>query len=214
MKTKLLFPSLIAFASALTGSASHAALMYSGVQNVAIPFDLPAGLDGVYLRLSDGATSVTYPANWNTEPWINPFFGGVYVANSDYLRPVITGTDQIMNLSVGTVIGLGSNFVAGESGSTSHVGVAANQFQIGTPGLLGFAFKTNIAGPDYYGWLRMTVKNTAGQTGTIVDWAYESTAGISVMAGVNVVPEAGTAIFGLACAAVGLCRRRRAVRGR
>lgn len=53
-------------------------------------------------------------------PWFNPFFGGVFIANGDLLRPVITGTDQVVNLAAGTMIGATSNFVVGESGSTCY----------------------------------------------------------------------------------------------
>ena len=195
---------LLVFATAAT---ARAALFYSGVQNVPIPFALPAGLEGVYLRMSDGATSATSPADWSTAPWLNPFFGGVDVANSPLLRPVITGADQIVNLASGTVIGLGSNFVAGESGSATHVGGAANQFQIGTSGLIGFVFETTVGGPDFYGWLRMNVNNTV--PGTIVDWAYDNTAGTPVLAGISSVPEPTTVLMGVALCAVSVLRRRR-----
>ena len=154
----LLLPCL-AFAS-----AARAALVYSGVQNLPIP----ATLDGTYLRLTDGAVSGTFPASWATAPWLNPFFGGVDIANSPLLRPIITGTDQILNLAVGTVISSASNFVAGESGSSTHVGAGAGQFALGTAGLLGFAFRPTAADPVSYGWLRLIVNNTG--PGSIVDW--------------------------------------------
>lgn len=204
MKTsRFLFCALLAIGMA-AGPDAHAALMYSGVRNVAIPFALPAGQDGVYVRLSDGITSTSYPGDipWNTQPWLNPFFGGVDIANSPLLRPVITGTDQIVNLAFGTVIDSAGNFVAGESGSSLHVGAAANQFHIGTPGLMGFAFKTAPAGPDYYGWLRMSVNNVGD--GNIVDWAYNDAAGTPVIAGVSAVPEPATAVIGLALLGVSL----------
>ena len=112
-----------------------------------------------------------------------------------------------MNLSSGTVINAASNFVAGESGSATHVGGAANQFQIGTPGIIGFAFETTVGGADYYGWLRTTVNNVGA--GTIVDWGYETTAGVPVLAGLAAVPEPATFAAGLLCLTAGMVWRRR-----
>ena len=209
MKTcRSLFPTLLTIAMGCA-AASQAAVVYSGVRNVAIPLALPAGQEGAYVRLSDGVTATSYPGDtlWNTQPWLNPFFGGVDIANSPLLRPVITGTDQIVNLALGTVINGTSNFVAGESGSSTHVGGAANQFHIGTDGILGFVFETSVGGPDYYGWLRLDVNNAG--PGTIVDWAYESTAGVPVLAGLVSVPEPATAVIGVALLGVGMLRRRR-----
>ena len=200
MKTRHLLPALIVFAV-----PAHAALIYSGVQNVGIP----QTFEGVYLHLTDGATALAFPANWSTEPWLNPFNGGVYIGNSPLLRPVITGTDQIVNLSVGTTINAASNFVADESGSTTHVGAAANQFHIGTPGILGFVFETTSGGPDYYGWARLNVDNVGA--GSIVDWAYETTAGVAIQAGQIIsVPEPATALVGVALLGACVLRRRRA----
>ena len=185
MNSKFLwFLPLIAFAG-----MARAAIVYSGLQNIPIPVSPPAvGLEGVYLNLATGATANAFPADWATAPWINPFFGGVDIANSALLRPVITGADQIVNLAAGTVINGGSNFVLGESGSSTHVGAAANQFQLGTPGLIGITFKTTVGGPDLFGWIRITARNAA--PGAIVDWAYESTPGVGIAAGqITVVPE-------------------------
>ena len=202
MKTRHLLPALLFLASAIP---SRAALIYSGVQNVAIP----QTLDGVYVRLSDGFVTGTYPGDpgWAAGAWLNPFFGGVDVGNNPLLRPIITGTDQIVNLSLGTVIDSGSNFVAGESGSSTHTGAAANQFHPGTPGLIGFAFETTVGGPDHYGWLRMTVNNAG--VGNITDWAIDDTAGVAVLAGVSSVPEPATVLVGVALCGVSVLRRRR-----
>ena len=179
--------------------------MYSGVQNIAVP----ATLEGTYLRLSDGTVSGAFPADWSTAPWLNPFFGGVDIANSPLLRPVIAGTDQIVNLAPGTVIASASNFVAGESGSTTHVGPSANQFQIGTAGIIGFVFETTVGGPDFYGWAKVVINNAGA--GSITDWAYDNTPGTSIQAGqIAPVPEPATLAVGLLCIGAGIARRRRA----
>jgi hypothetical protein len=187
MKTRILLCALPILAAA---ASTHAALIYSGVQNIAIPIDPPlVGLEGVYLNLLTGATTTAYPGDWDTAPWINPAFGGSWVLNSALLRPVITGSDKVLNLALGTVIDDMGNFVPAASASTTHLGVLPGEFQVGTPGLIGVAFKTAVVGPDYYGWIRMTANNTLTQTGTIVDWAYDNVAGTAVQAGISAVPE-------------------------
>ena len=186
--------------------ASRANLIYSGT-DIIIPLDLA----GVYLNLSTGATALSQPADWNTAPWINPFFGGVYVASSPLLLPVITGTDRILNLAAGTVIGAAGTFAPGESGSSTHVGPAADQFQIGVPGIMGFKFLMTPGGAVHYGWLGMVVNNTGA--GTITEWAYESTPDTAVLAGSTTpVPEPAVVAVGLLCLAVGLARRRQGER--
>src|SRR5260221_8777709 len=154
MKSSLLLA--IGLAGLAFPGAGRAAVVYSGVQNIPIPVTQ----DGVYLRISDGAINSTFPANWSTEPWLNPFFGGVDIANSPLLRPVITGSDQILNLAPGTVINSTSNFVAGERGSSTHVGNGPGQFTLGTPGIIGLVFDTSGSSPAQYGWVRLEIDNS------------------------------------------------------
>lgn len=195
---------LSALCSLLLALPAQSAVVYSGMQNLAIPLNF----DGLYLNPYTGATSGSQPGAWNTEPWINPFFGGVYIGNDALLRSVITGIDQIVNLTSGTMIDASSNFVAGESGSTTHVGAGANQFQIGAPGFIGFAFEPNPSGSTLFGWLQITIENTGA--GTIHDWAYENTQGAGIQAGfTGLVPEPSRAVLLLGALAGVMMRRRR-----
>lgn len=203
---KIRFLALLLTLLSVAPSASHAGVVFSGIRDVAIPLSF----EGEYLRIDTGTTSGAYPADWDTAPWINPFFGGVYIGNSPLLRPVVTGTDQILKLAAGTVIGSGSNFVAGESGSTTHVGGGPGQFALNVPGYIGVDFQTTVGGPDYYGWIQMTISNTGAAE--INSWAYESVSGVSILAGA--VPETGTACFGLLLIGVSLWRRNRRAQAR
>jgi hypothetical protein len=186
---------------------ARGAVIYSGVQNLGVPQDP----DGLYLNIYSGATAGAQPGSWNTAPWLNPFFGGVWIAMGELFRPVITGTEidgevQIVNLAAGTMIDGSSTFASAESGSTTHVGGGPLQFQLATPGYMGFAFRQTVAGPVYYGWLQLTINNASA--GTIKDWAYESVAGVGIAAG---VPEPGRALLLFFGAFLTFLRRKRRI---
>ena len=200
MKSRL--PILLPILLLIAAPATRAATIFSGILDLPIPLEF----EGEYLRLDTGATAAALPADWATAPWINPFFGGVDIGNSPLLRPVITGADQILNLAPGTLIGSASTFAAGESGSSTHVGLGLGQFALGVPGYLGVAFRSTAAGPDYYGWMQIQISNTG--PGKIICWAREDVSGAPIQAGAGAVPEPGTALLSLMGAGLALRRRR------
>ncbi|WP_395736405.1 hypothetical protein [Prosthecobacter sp.] len=184
MNTSRLHSGILALLCALALAplpALQAAVVYSGVQDVSIPFTL----DGVYVNVATGATSTTQPGTWDTAPWINPFYGGTLIASNSVLRPSvvtgISGNERVLNLPSSTLIDAAQHFAAGYNGSDSHIGAAADQFQTGSPGLLGFSF--DLSGSTYYGWMRMTPSNSS--SGTVVDWAYEDTPNTALLAGIT-----------------------------
>jgi len=73
MPTSCLLFSLVAAALCGVATARAANVIYSGVQDIPIPTDFA----GVYLDPDTGATG------WD----INPFFGGVGIANSAAFQP-------------------------------------------------------------------------------------------------------------------------------
>lgn len=169
--------------------SAHAGVTYSGYQNIAIP----QSFDGLYLNVTTGATSFSQPADWNSSSWINPMFGGVWAGSSERLRPVITGSNQILNLGTGTLVSSASTFATGESGSTTHVGAGAGQFTLGTAGYMGFQFETSPGGTTQYGWLNTTISNTG--TGVIRDWGFEAEAGSIVVGRLEQsAPSGGTQV--------------------
>ena len=184
--------------------AAHGAIVYSGVQNIPIPFTF----SGVYVNVFTNLTSLTEPVDfYDTAPWINLDFGGVDISNGDMLHLVITGTDQALNLASLSLVASSSNFTVGSSASTTHMGSAPNQFQLNTPGYVGFSFNPAPAGPTYYGWMQISIDNTGTGTGTIHDWAYENVAGAPILAGI--VPEpTGPALLLLVLGGMALRRRR------
>lgn len=174
---------------------------------------IPMTIDGVYLNPLTGATVTTLPSGWNTEPWMNPFFGGVDVATDDLFLPVITGASTIVNLASGTVIDGTLTFATAESGSSDHTAavVMPNMFTLGTPGYLGFQFKPTTSSTDvFYGWASVTFNNTG--TGIITSYAWNDSPNTGILAGdIGLAPEPSRALL-LVVGSLGvLLRRRRSV---
>ena len=132
--------------------------IYSNLQNIAIP----TNFTGVTVNIAGGT--------------LNPFFGGVGVANNDLLQPLRASSGNlgtILDLSVGSTIDAGSLYLStGYGGSMDHLG---STFTAGQEGYIGF----KLNGADY-GWMRVVfTANTGGAV--IKDWAYDNSgAGIVV----------------------------------
>ncbi len=194
----------------ISTSSATAAVIYSGLQNIAIPFGgIPVGFDGVYINLDNGATSTSAITGWD----INPFFGGAGIANNSNFQPARTGTgnsDPVVRLNNGDLVSSLLSFSTGFGGSgdpVAHIGNGANQFGDGSEGYLGFRFTTDTSAGPYYGWIRLEfTNNTSG--GMIKDWAYDNT-GSSLTIGS--VPEPSRAIFLFFGISSLVLRRRRSV---
>ena len=144
--------------------------IYSNFQNTTIP----TNFTGVTVNIAGGT--------------INPFFGGVGVANNDQLQPLRTGTGNlatILDLSVGTTIDASSLYLStGYGGSLDHLG---STFTAGSEGYIGF----KLNGADY-GWMRVVfTANTAGAV--IKDWAYDSSGAAIVVGRIQQSAAAGSA---------------------
>lgn len=190
----------------MTASMSaNAAVIYSGVQNIAIP----TTFDGVYLDIDTGTTSTSVITGWD----INPFFGGFALGNSAAFQPVRTGTgnsDTILNLAYGTLVDSLLNYATGEAGSSDHIGGGANQFTDGSSGYLGFKFTDNSNAGPFFGWMRLTLTaNTSGAT--IHEWAYDNTGSGLLVGSLAAVPEPSRAMLLLLGLISMLIRRRRAI---
>ena len=151
---------------------------------------LPAAADVIYSNLQNTAIPTTYTGVTVVVAGgtINPFFGGVGVANNDLFQPVRVGTgdlDAIRNLAVGTAIDASSlSFSTGYGGSVSHLG---STFTAGTEGYLGF----QLNGTDY-GWMRVVFTNNTGGA-VIKDWAYDNSGAAIVVGRVEQSAAVGSA---------------------
>ena len=184
MKHSGLFPALLLWAAA---STAPAAIIYSGVQNIAVPQTFA----GVYVNILTKATSFSQPGDFDSAPWINLDFGGVDISNGNALRPVIAAPDRVVNLTTAQSVGSPSNLPPGANFSSSHTGPGPDQFKMLTVGYIGYGFSPTVGAPVQYGWAKITVNNAGN--GTIHDWAYESVANTSIQVGT--VPEPAGAVF-------------------
>ncbi len=170
MKPRLLwFPP--AFALVTLSLPATAATIYSDLKDIPIP----TNLTGVYLEVLGGATN-----NSDSSPvsgWgINPFYGGIAVANSPDFQPVRTGTgifDAIVNFLRGDDIDEDSVVASGYGGSSTHLDTTAGdgKFGVGTEGYIGF--KLNNDGTTNYGWMRV-IFDGLNADAVIKDWAYDN----------------------------------------
>ena len=131
-------------------------IIYSGMLN---PSAIPTDYTGMTVTVGDGT--------------LNPFFGGVGVANNNFLQPGRIGTgnlDAIVNFGLGTTIdsSITLDSALGYGGSSTHMGAGAMQFVAGSEGYIGF----KLDGVNY-GWMRVIFTNNTG--GAVVkDWAYDN----------------------------------------
>lgn len=197
---------LMAFSAVAAAGASagfvhnaEAAVISSGPVNITIP----SNIDGVYLNVVTGATgsSGASVSGWDLNPYSATslqFFsptapaGGVYVGS---------GTNVVSNLAVGTTI-------SGSSVYATAIGTATGFNFNSSDNIVGFRFQNEANGNAiHYGWMRIAIAGTlSAQPRAIVEYAYESQAGVGIQAGV--VPAPGAAAL-LALGAAGMTGRRR-----
>jgi MYXO-CTERM domain-containing protein len=199
MRLSRLEKHIVAAAAVAAGVAAsaNAGIVYSGVINFACAVDI----DGCYINvetntLSNGPGSGV--PGWDVNPYSSA--GGMNFFNSTgggQLRQPGQTTGPAGNLAAGTVIGSTGSF----NTATSNVyGNAAAGWQYSATNMIGFRF-VSAAGTTHYGWMRfaMGAPGSAGtaMTRTVVDYAYESTAGGSIVAGAVPAPGA-LALLGVA----------------
>jgi MYXO-CTERM domain-containing protein len=180
---------------------ADAAIVYSGVMNL----NVPATFDGLYLNFVTGATGSSggSTAGWDIDPWVS---GGnwLFFTNGNGANPdggVVGAGGAVSNLATGTMISGASSFL---TGSTPNL---TTNFA-GQTGFIGVRFVNEAnANQIHFGWVHMTVGATGGTASTIIDWAYESQAGVGIAAGAGIPAPGALALLGLA-GLVGSRRRR------
>lgn len=187
----------------LATAASHAVVVYrSGSLNI------PVTTNGLYLNVVNEANNLpastagsTVPG-WDINVWSTGGLGFfVGASGSGY---VLTAPGVVSNLAIGSLISGASTF-----GSGSNTLPNAAQWNLNSSdNLFGFSFVNEAGGTTHYGWGRLALGSAVNVAPRmLVDYAFESEAGMSIQAGV--VPEPTTfAMLGVGVAGLLLARRR------
>ena len=104
-----------------------------------------------------------------------------------------------INLTAGTLIGSSSTF----SGDYAYLG-GVNGFSGESTGFLGVRF--DIGGDIHYGWAELSFSSG---THSVLQWAYEDQAGVSIAAGTVPEPSHAALLLGAGAAGVAAYRRRK-----
>ncbi len=198
------FAAAAVVASAGAMSASHnadAAIVWSGIVNITIP----SNVDGVYVNVLTGQSGSlgSGVSGWDVNAYgatglqfFSPTGGG-------YVRGLGSSGTLVDNLAQGTLINASQSFGSGNAETTG-----ATAFNVGSmSNLVGFRFVNEATGQTHYGWMRILLGGAglAAQPRSIIEYAFESSAGVGIGAGVIVPAPGAIALLGLA----GLVSRRR-----
>ena len=206
MKNLKLEMHFAAAAALCVAGAANAAIVYSGTLNFVCAVDI----DGCYINVETGQLS-NGPGSgvpgWDVNPYSSA--GGMNFFNSTgggQMRFPGATTGPAGNLASGTTIGSTGSYNTATTGVV--FGAAAGNWQYSATNMIGFRF-VSAAGTTHYGWMRFAM-GAAGSSGTamtrtVVDYAYESVAGTSIVAGAGIPAPGALALLGVA----GLASRRR-----
>ncbi len=192
---------ILALILAAAPASTHAAILYSGLQNIGITNSFTS----VYVDVDAVSSGLTQATGWD----LDAFFGGEAFGNSINFQPArqsVAVNSAILRLNIGAVVDSSRNYWNAEAGSSTHIGAGSGQFTSGAEGYLGFKLVDNSAAGPYFGWMRVNFSN-AGGTGAIIDWAYENTSGTAITVGA--IPEpTSVLLLGLGSVLCALRRRR------
>ena len=200
--------SALALGAALVGAEQRADahIVWSGIVNI----NIPSTSNGVYLNVVTGqsATAGAGASGWDVNPWsssdLNFFNPNNVPIGGAYVTGLGAFSTRVDNLAFNTLIGPGQGFGSGSSETSG-----ATAFNLGSSqNLVGFRFVNEATGTTHYGWMRLQLwSGPAVQPRSIVEFAYETQAGVGINAGVIPAPGA-LALLGIG-GLLGSRRRRR-----
>lgn len=199
LTTRLTKHFAVAALATVAASSANAQIVYSGIVN----HNIAATTNGLYVNVVNGM--INEPGNgpgssvpgWDLNFWSSTGFGlfnpsqpagGVYV---------ITSTGWAANMAYGTMIDGTDTYGSGTSSNISQWVLNSSN------NLVGFRFLNEGTNTIHYGWARIAF-GASITSRTLVEYAYDATAGTAIGAGVVPAP-ASLALLGLG----GLVARRR-----
>jgi hypothetical protein len=191
----------VAVGAAMFGAAhqADAGIVWSGIVNI----NIPSNIDGVYLNVitgQSGSSGASAPG-WDINPYGSNTLTFLVPTGGGLVRGLGSSSTLIDNLAFGTLINGSQDFGGGTIETTGSTGMNLNSSE----NLVGFRFVNEATGATHYGWARLQFSATSFfQPRAIVEYAYESTAGQGIQAGIIPAPGA-LALVG----AAGLIARRR-----
>jgi hypothetical protein len=202
LKTRLTQHLALAAVATAAVSSANAQIVHSGIVNLSVP----NSTNGLYLNVVTGATNLpagsggTTVPGWDINPWSTAGFGLFSPGSPTGGAYVITSASNATNMAFGAQISAANTY--GSNGTTSVAQWNLNSDQ----NLVGFRFLNEANNQIHYGWARFSFGGTVA-TRSLVEYAYDATAGAAIGAGVVPAPSA-MALLGLGGLVAG--RRRRA----
>ncbi len=203
LKTRLAKHFGIAAVATAAATSANAQIVHSGIVNLGIA----ATTNGLYLNVLNGDTNepgntggATVPG-WDVNFWASAGFGMFSPGNPAGGAYVVTAPNFGANLAEGATIGAASLFGSGSSANNAQWNLNSDD------NLVGFRFLNENNSQVHYGWARIAFGANTFAGRSVVEYAYESTAGASIGAGVVPAPSA-MALLGLG--GLVATRRRRA----
>jgi hypothetical protein len=195
-------------ALAVISTAQAQTIVWSGV------LDQSVATDGVFVQIAP----LDFNQNSSTEDFEAYVFGQTFKGDNNlhFTGNTSAKSDPNAFLYRDEPVALGTLIDSSLSGivSEAHIGLyhSSNGSNPLNPGESKYyAFVQSDGGQAHYGWVQVSL-SADGLTGTLNQWAYNSTAGESILAGqTSAVPEPSTygVMCGIALAGWAVARRRR-----
>lgn len=205
-------------AVALGGSGAEAAVISSGVLNLSVTSNgnsaNASNWTAHQIIAGDALTGFSFGWEWSgsdSQTTILQEIGSTFEVSKSAAGQVQQYTSGTLIDPSSSVKGYGSSSnLASFDGSDAY---SSGTWAAGGTGYLGFRFQ-DASSDHYYGWMEVSVPSSsaAGENAMIVQWAYESTAGLGILAGSTTsIPLPGAAaLAAFAAGASGLNGWRRA----